>query len=66
MPLHTKKEQAKNKKANKARIASRGAVDGKTGAAKTHGGAANRRVSDIQKEIDRLTKMKKRMISKSK
>ncbi len=56
MPLHTKKEQAKNKRK----------VDGKTGATKTHGGAANRRVSDIQKEIDRLTKMKKRMMTKSK
>ncbi len=57
MPLHTKKEQAKNKRKAK--------IDGKTGATKTHVGTANRRISDIQKEIDRLTKMKKQMITKS-
>lgn len=56
MPKHTKAEQAKN----------RAKFDGKTGATKTHVGAANRRISDIQKEINRLTKMKKRMITKSK
>jgi hypothetical protein len=54
MPLHTKKEQAKNKAAAK--------VDGKTGPAKTVRGTANRRISDIQKEIDRLTKTKKKLM----
>lgn len=53
MPKHTKAEQAKNKQ-----------FDGKTGAAKTFVGAANRRISDIQKEINRLTKLKKKMMSK--
>ncbi len=60
MPIHTKAERAKNKKANQARI------DGKTGPAKTVRGTATRRVSDIQKEIDRLTKLKASMIKKSK
>jgi hypothetical protein len=62
MPLHTKSEQAKNRA--KAKVASKGAVDGKTGAAKTVRGTKNRRVSDLQKEIDRLTKLKKTMMSK--
>lgn len=60
MPLHTKKEQAKNKAANKARI------DGKTGPAKTVNGTKNRRISDLQKEIDRLTKARNKMMNKSK
>jgi hypothetical protein len=55
MPLHTKAEKAKNKAAK---------VDGKTGPAKTVRGTANRRISDIQKEIDRLTKTKKKLMSK--
>jgi hypothetical protein len=58
MPLHTKKEQAKNKKASK--------VDGKTGPAKTVNGTRNRRISDLQKEIDRMTKLKKKMMTGSK
>ena len=60
MPIHTKAERAKNKKANQARI------DGKTGPAKTASGTKNRRVSDLQKEIDRLTKLKTKMMKKGK
>lgn len=62
MPFHTKSEQAKNRA--KAKVASKGAIDGKTGAAKTHGSIAKRRIRDLQKEIDRLTKAKKKLMSK--
>jgi hypothetical protein len=62
MPKHTPAEKAKNKK---IKVALKGAVDGKTGPAKTAKGTMTRRISDLQKEIDRMTKLKSTMMKKA-